>query len=219
MDGNYGWVQVAEFSRLAYTVNLEQVTAADSRGMFEVDEYAQCRFSGTVVTTVDAGLAGKHVVVDAAGFLFYIDLRIRNLIEPPESGSWIAGTGSLKMDDFPWTERLQHIEGAPDIFRTARVTRIVRVDIPGRHVSRHDGTMVSRADGSQIAELSSHPASLPPGMYGRDSMVEVTSTEYDDKVDPAFFLISFEDDERRGEERVFHCVAGPAWAPSSLSAN
>ncbi len=118
------------------------------------------------------------IIVDTGEFRFYIENPHLNRVS---EGMLVSGRGTLLLDYYIWTETLHKRQNPPDIFYRLEVSRIRKVQIPERFITRHDRgkaypTRVSPADSEDISELET--------MEGQ-------------KFDEEFYLIDFKETIRK----------------------
>jgi hypothetical protein len=191
-DGNYPPLRTGDLVRLAFEVVPEGLfLGAQEPQRFESIQEDRHRFAGRVLGLyADQGV--PVAAVEAASVRFYVRA-------PGLARAWLdaplAGTGSLQVDCFVWTESIGGRDNtAPDLLMPLRVRRIRSVRIPERYVTRSEKSVAAPASVDR-AETSS------ADVHTVESMVDVgTGGSTLETYVPSFFLVDFDDADLPNEE-------------------
>jgi len=133
------------------------------------------RFCGTVLKVYEGDDQDTLVVIQTGDFRFYI---ISDKPGRYVQGRRSCGEGTLLLDHYRWVEFLDSYEDPPNLFYNFGVSRICRVHIPEKFVSRHE-----------------NGKSLPTRLVTNDycaSDVEEMSTMEGQSFDEEFYIIEFD---------------------------
>ncbi len=158
-DGNYPPLYRGMSVKLAFQI--EPLAIAPALGTDELRLVAlgnaEYDFCGQVIRAYPQLGRRPLAVIDTGDFCFYIEGEEEVL---GAVGARVAGRGTLLLDYYIWKEQFAGLPGAPNLFYPLQVTRIRRVRIPERFISRHARgkslpTRVSPANFGTISDIDS----------------------------------------------------------------
>jgi len=179
-DGNYPPLRTNQLVNLSFELQPDSLSspASPNKEKFEKITDAEYDFSGTVLKVYLDPPDNQIIVIQAAGFRFYVN-SIPQGSPVLRAGDKCQGRGRLLFDHYIWVEFLSGYEDPPDLFYRLRVTRLRSVKISEKFIPRH-----------------------PTGMSGQTSLdqdgystADISEVERMENVDRSwlFFLVDFDD--------------------------
>lgn len=124
------------------------------------------------------------IIIDSSGFRFYIE---NPKIKRIQEGMRIKGKGTLLLDYYMWSETLHKRTNPPHIFYTLVVSRIRKIQIPERFISRQ-------------GEIKAYPTRVSPDKFGDVTDLETMEGQ---RFDEEFYLVDFKETDRVDIPKTF----------------
>lgn len=183
-DENYPPLSKGRLVNLSFeceTHILEHASAGSSPRIEHLG-LAECAFSARVLRVYTQSRSVPIAVLDAGDFRFYVYGATVTTFSP---GDLLQGEGTILLDHYIWVEFLDSYPDPPDIFFNLRVSRIRKVQIPARFISRHE-------------QGKAHPSRLGPSDFAPED-VEELETMNGQPFDEEFYIIDFDDTGLEGQ--------------------
>jgi hypothetical protein len=155
-DGNYPPLSRGQLVRLSFELQPTALVSCHGPAVVRLEHQGDAEYSGVArVLRRYQGEGSPLVVLDAGALRFYV---YSPEAEPLAPGDWVEFAGTILLDHYIWVEYLRTYPEPPDLFYNLRVTRIRKVAVPERFISRHERgkalpTRVGPADFEIVEEL------------------------------------------------------------------
>jgi hypothetical protein len=135
-DGNYPPLRRGQLVRLSFELEPTQLASCALEADESLRHLGDGEYAGVGRVLRTYSVDGEHIVViEADGFRFYV---LRDARPPVKVDDAVEFAGTLLLDHHMWVEFLHTYAAPPDLFLNLRVSRIRKVEIPERFVSRSD---------------------------------------------------------------------------------
>ena len=172
-DGTYPPLRRDQLVRLSFELQLGHpfIPMTETTGELEHCGDAVYRGHGLVLRRYSES-SPAIAVIEANNFRFYVHGTAAERAIP---GTWVGFEGTLLLDHYAWVEFLGRYADPPDLFYNLRVTRIRRVTIPERFVSRGGGG-------------KSYPTHVGPTEFGKSEDLETMEGQ---DFEEEFYVLDF----------------------------
>ncbi len=133
-DGNYPPLHRGQRVRLSFELEASNLAVAPTAAGPRLEHLGNAKYRGVGRALRVYRGEESITVIEADGFRFYVN---RSVTEKLNAGASVEFAGTLLLDHYLWVEFLPRYSDAPDLFYNLRVTRILRVSVPERFVTRH----------------------------------------------------------------------------------
>ena len=181
-DGNYPPLSKGQLVNLSFQCEPRRLERAAEGSFPWIDhrDNAECQFCARVLQ-VHSG-SDAIAVLDTGTLRFYVNGSEITSFPP---GSLVRGEGTMLLDHYLWVEFVDKRPDPPDLFYNLRVSRIRRVQIPGRFVARYD-------------RGKHYPTRVSPSEFEPEHVVEL-ETMVGQPFDEEFYILEFDDTGLDGE--------------------
>lgn len=156
-DGNYPPLSRGELVRLSFELQPTLLVPHPATPERRLEHLGDAEYRGLAHVLSRYQVEDDPLVVlDAGPLRFYVYTPDAAPLTP---GDCVEFAGTLLLDHYIWAEYLHTYPDPPDLFYNLRVTRIRKVGVPERFVSRHERgktlpTRVAPADFEDTEELA-----------------------------------------------------------------